>query len=120
MIDMLGYGAIGFSCALCGLAYKLLSKEQQLDRPRKNMVSSIYVFMFMSFMLSIIGFGFELSKEESKGKLIVEIKKIVARLVSEKTNLENIKLNDKADEYIIRSVVNSIKEIDDAIKEEKK
>ena len=63
MTEMLGYGAIGLSWALAGLAYNLLSKEQQQVKPRKNMISSIYIFMFMAFMLSLIGFAFELSKE---------------------------------------------------------
>jgi hypothetical protein len=130
MTEMLGYGAIGLSWALAGLAYNLLSKEQQQVKPRKNMISSIYIFMFMAFMLSLIGFAFELSKEEGKNKSIssdqkvVEIKKIISRLTSAKTNLienlEKIKLSNEQDQYTIRAVISSIKEIDNAIKEEVK
>ena len=130
MTDMLGYGAIGLSWALAGLAYNLLSKEQKQAKPRKNMISSIYIFMFMAFILSLMGFAFELSKEEEKNKLtssdqkVAEIKKIIGRLTSTKTNLienlEKIKLNNEQDQYIIRSVISSIKEIDKSIKEEVK
>lgn len=130
MTEILGYGAIGFSWALAGLAYKLLSNEQSKQKPRNNMISSIYIFMFMSFMLSVIGFSFELTKEDGKNKTtsseqkVIEIKKIISKLTSAKRNLieslENIKLNDKQDEYIIRTVINGIKEIDNTIKEETK
>jgi len=130
MTEILGYGAIGFSWALAGLAYKLLSNEQSKQKPRNNMISSIYIFMFMSFMLSVIGFSFELTKEDGKNKItsseqkVIEIKKIISKLTSAKKNLieslENIKLNDKQDEYIIRTVINGIKEIDNTIKEETK
>jgi len=129
-IEVIGYGAIGLSWTLAGLSYKLLLNEQNKQKPRKNMINSIYIFMFMSFMLSVVGFCFELTKEDGKNKYsacehkVVEIKKILNKLTSENKNLihslENIKLNDKQDEYIIRSVINGIKEIDDTIKEEKK
>ena len=130
MTEMLGYGAIGFSWALAGLAYNLLSKEQQQQKPRKNMITSIYSFMFMSFILSVVGFTFELSREEGKNKIgeceqkIIEIKRIIGKLTSAKRNLvdslENIKLNDPKDEYTIRAVINGIKEIDNSIREETK
>jgi hypothetical protein len=53
---LLSYGAIGLGCILAVLAYMLLRKEQDQTNPRKQVLSSIYVYMVFSLILTIVGF----------------------------------------------------------------
>lgn len=58
-VQILNYGVIGLGFLLAFLAYKLLSKEQQLKEPRKNILKAVYVFMGFSIVLCLIGIGSE-------------------------------------------------------------
>lgn len=62
LIDYLKYGALGLGLALAILTYRLLVKEQSQTRPRRNMLTAIYAFMFFSLALTFSGFISEMSK----------------------------------------------------------
>lgn len=53
---ILSYGAIGLGFILAFLAFQLLRKEQDKERPRRQMLTSVYLFMLFSLALSAIGF----------------------------------------------------------------
>ena len=57
--QILNYGVIGLGFLLAFLAYRLLSKEQQLKEPRKNILKAVNVFMGFSIVLCLIGIGSE-------------------------------------------------------------
>src|SRR5260370_40234402 len=58
--NLLSYGAIGLGCILAALAYFLLRKEQDQPKPRQQMLTSVYIFMAFSLVLTGLGFGAEL------------------------------------------------------------
>ena len=62
---ILGYGAIGLGCILALLSYRLLSKEQDLKKPRQNILTSIYAFMMFSLILCAIGFVSEYANNKN-------------------------------------------------------
>lgn len=79
---ILSYGAIGLGCILAFLAYQLLRKEQDIIQPRQQILTSIYVFMVFSLVLSTIGFVTEYAKDR-------KISEIKSQLNSERNkNLE--------------------------------
>jgi len=55
VVDILQIGVIGLGFLLAVLAYYLLIKEQKQDPPRSAILNSIYVFMFFSILLCVIG-----------------------------------------------------------------
>jgi hypothetical protein len=59
---ILNYGVIGLGFLLAFLAYRLLTKEQQKQEPQRSMLTAIYVFMFFSFALCVIGLASEFTK----------------------------------------------------------
>jgi TolA-binding protein len=63
--SLLAYGAIGLGCILAVLAYFLLRKEQDQPKPRKQVLTSVYVFMAFSLTLTCLGFGAELWKDSA-------------------------------------------------------
>lgn len=77
MLEVFGkfltYGAIGLGLALAILAYRLLSKEQSLAKPRREMFRPIYVFMLFSTVLFLTGFVLEFIKADP-GKLAAALK----------------------------------------------
>jgi len=61
---ILSYGAIGLGCILAFLSYRLLSREQEKERPRQRILTSIYLFMVFSLSLSTVGFVTEYAKDQ--------------------------------------------------------
>ncbi|UFW82990.1 hypothetical protein BjapCC829_23685 [Bradyrhizobium barranii] len=59
---LLGYGISGLGLALAILAYMLLSAEQKITKPRRQMITAIYVFMSFSLILTGVGLTFELKR----------------------------------------------------------
>ena len=57
--EILSYGTIGLGFLLAFLAYRLLSKEQELKEPRRPILGAINTFMAFSIALCVIGFGSE-------------------------------------------------------------
>jgi hypothetical protein len=55
VVDILQAGVIGLGFLLALLAYHLLTKEQKQETPRSGIINSIYVFMFFSVVLCVIG-----------------------------------------------------------------
>ena len=55
VVDILQIGVIGLGFLLAVLAYHLLTKEQKQNPPRGVILNSIYVFMFFSVALCVIG-----------------------------------------------------------------
>jgi len=55
VVDILQIGVIGLGFLLAVLAYHLLTKEQKQNPPRSVILNSIYVFMFFSVVLCVIG-----------------------------------------------------------------
>jgi len=55
IVEILQIGVIGLGFLLALLAYHLLTKEQKQKVPRTNIIRSIYVFMFFSIVLCLIG-----------------------------------------------------------------
>lgn len=55
VVEILQVGVIGLGFLLAVLAYHLLTKEQKQDTPRSVIINSIYVFMFFSIVLCVIG-----------------------------------------------------------------
>ena len=66
MIEGLGkflsYGAIGLGLALAVLAFLLLTAEQKVAKPRKQIIKATYIFMIFSLFLSGAGFSLEIYK----------------------------------------------------------
>jgi hypothetical protein len=86
--SLLAYGAIGLGCILAVLAYFLLRREQDQQKPRKQILTSVYVFMAFSLVLTCLGFGAELwkdsaSRNSKSGQRITEVQ-------GELTNMRNI------------------------------
>ncbi len=52
-VDFLKYGAIGISLALAILSYRLLSKEQEKDAVRPEMLKSIKNYFLLAIFLSV-------------------------------------------------------------------
>jgi len=55
VVEILGYGVIGFAFLLAFLAYRLLTKEQKRENPRPQVIRTVYSFMVFSVVLC--GFG---------------------------------------------------------------
>lgn len=55
VVQILQIGVIGLGFLLAVLSYHLLTKEQKQDAPRSVIIKSIYVFMFFSVVLCVIG-----------------------------------------------------------------
>lgn len=53
--DILKYGIIGLGAIIAALAFFLLKKEQEQNRPRKNILTSIYIFMVFGIVLVVLG-----------------------------------------------------------------
>lgn len=60
--NILGYGVIGLGFLLANLSYRLLVKEQRVERPRKQIIRSIYAFMSFSLVLCAGGLFSEFYK----------------------------------------------------------
>ncbi|WP_129557165.1 hypothetical protein [Azospirillum baldaniorum] len=56
---LLGYGLSGLGLSLAILSYRLLLAEQKVARPRSSIITSIYVFMVFSVVLTLIGLSYE-------------------------------------------------------------
>jgi len=65
MTSYLAYGAVGLGLALAVLAYRLLTKEQDMKTPRQMLVNAIYVFMGFSLVLTGAGFVSEYVKSDA-------------------------------------------------------
>ena len=63
--NLLSYGAIGLGLGLASLAYLLLRTEQRVSRPRKQIVTAIYVFMIFALVLSAAGFVSEYLRSDA-------------------------------------------------------
>src|SRR5260370_9544790 len=61
--NLLSYGAIGLGCILAALAYFLLRKDQDQPKPRQQMLTSVYIFMSFSLVLTALSFGAELWRD---------------------------------------------------------
>ena len=70
---ILSYGAIGLGCILALLAYRLLGKEQAMNQPRQQILTSIYVFMVFSLALSITGFIAEYAKDKKISEITKQL-----------------------------------------------
>jgi len=60
VVRILSIGSIGLGFLLAYLAYRLLNKEQSIDKPRNLILNGIYRFMIFSFGLCILGFSSEI------------------------------------------------------------
>ena len=61
--EILKYGIIGLGALLGILAYFLITKEQNSSNERPKLITSIYVFMFFSIVLIVIGAVTETQKK---------------------------------------------------------
>lgn len=68
VFDILSYGVIGLGFLLALLAYRLLTQEQRITKPRANILKAIYTFMAFSIVLCILGFIGEFRKVGSSLK----------------------------------------------------
>jgi len=55
VVQILQIGVMGLGFLLAVLSYHLLTKEQKQEAPRSVIIKSIYVFMFFSVVLCVIG-----------------------------------------------------------------
>jgi len=55
LFDALKYGLIGLGAILAVLCFFLLNKEQSKARPRKKILTSIYIFMGFSCLILVLG-----------------------------------------------------------------
>lgn len=55
VVSILQIGVIGLGFLLAVLAYHLLTKEQKQDKPRSEILKSVYIFMFFSVVLCVVG-----------------------------------------------------------------
>ena len=62
---LLRYGAIGLGLALSVLAFLLLRTEQKQAKPRRQILTAVYVFMSFSLLLSVGGFVSEYVRSQS-------------------------------------------------------
>lgn len=62
---LLRYGAIGLGLGLAVLAFWLLRNEQQVAKPRRQILTAVYVFMSFSLLLSVGGFVSEYVRSQS-------------------------------------------------------
>ncbi len=51
----LKFGILGFASIVLVLLYLLLSKEQSKKQPNKSIITSIYAFMVLGFLLFVFG-----------------------------------------------------------------
>jgi hypothetical protein len=62
---LLRYGAIGLGLALSVLAFLLLRTEQKQAKPRRQILTAVYVFMSFSLLLSVGGFVSEYVRSQA-------------------------------------------------------
>jgi len=55
VVKILQIGVIGLGFLLAVLSYNLLTKEQKQNKPRTDILKSVYVFMSFSVVLCVIG-----------------------------------------------------------------
>lgn len=55
VVSILQIGVIGLGFLLAVLSYHLLTKEQKQDNPRPEILKSVYIFMFFSVVLCVVG-----------------------------------------------------------------
>ncbi len=70
---LLGYGAIGLGCILAVLAYLLLRSEQRVQEPRPRILTSIYVFMAFSLVMTTLGFLSEYATDARSTALTMQL-----------------------------------------------
>ncbi|HET8580656.1 MAG TPA: hypothetical protein VFL31_06635 [Nitrospiraceae bacterium] len=87
LANLLSYGAIGLGLALAILAYLLLRTEQRVARPRKSIITAIYVFMCFSLVLSGAGFASEYLRSDAA--TLPEMRKELAEKTKTLTNLSS-------------------------------
>jgi hypothetical protein len=87
LANLLSYGAIGLGLALAILAYLLLRTEQQVARPRKPIITAIYVFMCFSLVLSAAGFVSEYLRSDAA--TIPDLRDELAEKTKTLTNLSS-------------------------------
>ena len=72
LTDALKYGFIGLGAVLAILSYFLITKEQKKAKPSKQILGAVYVFMFFSVLLMVLGIvGNNSTKKETH---IIDIK----------------------------------------------
>ncbi|MFQ5770843.1 MAG: hypothetical protein ACE5HX_09925, partial [bacterium] len=114
VVEILGYGVIGLGFLLAFLAYRLLGKEQNKDKPRPALIRAIYVFMAFSVVLSLIGFASEFFEKENTSiekaidsfAFLKGVEKEVAKLAHDAEPLIDNPNNDQQDR--INSEINRI------------
>lgn len=87
VVDILQIGVIGLGFLLAFLAYYLLTKEQKQEKPRSAILNSIYVFMFFSVVLCIIGFFSQTEIFNSGQKENNRSQQLSTSLVTSKNNV---------------------------------
>lgn len=111
--EILSYGTIGLGFLLAFLAYRLLSKEQHKDEPRKSILGAINTFMAFSIVLCMIGFGSEFFRYSSVAERTIETEDIsengvLVKLLSarpEATTIGGPEASRKEIERILKNVV---------------
>lgn len=105
IFSLLSYGAIGLGCILAVLAYRLLRREQDTKTPRKQILTSIYVFMAFSLALSALGFVGEFFKDSADTESSNQLESKVSEL--EKAEVK-WKENIKSEEGTITELTNQL------------
>lgn len=105
--NFLAYGAIGLGLALAILAYKLLSQEQKLRAPRKQIVRAIYVFMAFALTLSAGGFVGEYLKSDASaiGTVRTQLDEKTKRLVEIEGKYGQIDQQLSSSRMLVRSLM---------------
>ena len=99
--SILSYGFIGLAFLLAFLAFRLLSKEQQVQEPRGSIFISIFAFMLFSLILAGGGMFLEYKGNQARIRL-----NAIADILNEKIEQE-AEINQSP---VIRSLVNQLKE----------
>ena len=130
--NILSYGAIGLSCILALAAYSLLRKEQDKERPRKQILTSVYIFMSFSLLLTILGFFRENVKDKNNLELesnkntnaekLKSARQIVRVLLDQKEGkvrqLAELTINDSLNYYqTLKNIVLDLSKLDSAMTE---
>lgn len=73
MEKFLTYGALGVVLALAILTFRLLSAEQKMNPPRKQILRAIYIFMAFALIVMFIGIVAEFLKNPDNVKNLADI-----------------------------------------------
>lgn len=135
LVNLLTYGAIGLGLALAILAYLLLRTEQRVDRPRKQIITAIYGFMFFSFFLCSAGFMSEyfqsdvgeipklqekINRMTDRLTTLSSSRQVIAALMNQKDGkikrLENLDPADPSYVPLVKEIQRDLKSLDQSIR----